>query len=298
MEGHSSKATKFCETSSIFELDHIKNVLPDFLRKWKVKCRADGLVRLRFSIFPLHLSKVLRLPRKVKPGHTKCWTCHAKSFEQTWRSDAPKCHLRPNLLKSLMKMSLVPRLPCDMHLCRSSSNVPRLPSFFKMLQNLHVWIAFDKVQNPWRVSHKATVERAKVCVSYILTSKGASRHNGACFFHISTSRNVRTSCFLHVLTFKCASRHNSMQFLSSPLPRWLRARRFGEPTLRPSGATKRWKKHSVSPLSTFSLALIFFLLTPSLLWSSFLFFSLLWLFPPLLLYLSSLLEVWLLNFLR
>jgi len=32
--------------------------------KWKVECRADSLVPMRFAIFPLYLSKVLRLPRK------------------------------------------------------------------------------------------------------------------------------------------------------------------------------------------------------------------------------------------
>jgi len=62
-----SKTKQFCETSSTFELDNIKNqaILRDFLQKWKVECRADGLVPLRFAIFPLHLSKVLRLPRKI-----------------------------------------------------------------------------------------------------------------------------------------------------------------------------------------------------------------------------------------
>ena len=89
-----SKTKHFCETSSIFEVDKIKNetILWDFLQKWKVECRADGLVPIHFAIFPLHLSKVLRLPRKVIPGHTKCCTCHAKSSQQTWRSDAPKCN--------------------------------------------------------------------------------------------------------------------------------------------------------------------------------------------------------------
>ena len=29
---------------------------------------------------------------KVMPGHTKCCTCHAKSSQQTYRSDAPKCN--------------------------------------------------------------------------------------------------------------------------------------------------------------------------------------------------------------
>ena len=79
---------KFCETSSILELDTIQNEailrlpqfseltsikkrksLRDFLQKsWNVECRADGLVQMRFANFPLHLSKVLRLPRKSDAG--------------------------------------------------------------------------------------------------------------------------------------------------------------------------------------------------------------------------------------
>ena len=62
-----SKTKQFCETSLIFEFDNIKNkwILRDFLQKCKVECRADSLIPLRFAIFPLHLSKVLRLPRKI-----------------------------------------------------------------------------------------------------------------------------------------------------------------------------------------------------------------------------------------
>ena len=30
---------------------------------------------------------------KVRPGHTKCCICHAKSCKETWRSDTPKCNL-------------------------------------------------------------------------------------------------------------------------------------------------------------------------------------------------------------
>ena len=57
---------QFCKTSSIFDVDNIKNetILRDFLQEWKVECRADSLVPMRFAIFSLHLSKVLRLPRK------------------------------------------------------------------------------------------------------------------------------------------------------------------------------------------------------------------------------------------
>jgi hypothetical protein len=49
----------------IFAFDTIQNeeILRDFLQKWEVECRADGFVPMRSAIFPLHLSKVLRLPR-------------------------------------------------------------------------------------------------------------------------------------------------------------------------------------------------------------------------------------------
>ena len=62
----SLKAKQLCQTSSIFEFDNIKiiAILWDFLQKWKVECRADGLVPMRFAIFPLHLCKVLRLKQK------------------------------------------------------------------------------------------------------------------------------------------------------------------------------------------------------------------------------------------
>ena len=61
-----SKTKQFCETSSIFEFDNIQNnlILRDFVQKWKVECRAGSLVPMRFAIFPVHLSKVLHLPRK------------------------------------------------------------------------------------------------------------------------------------------------------------------------------------------------------------------------------------------
>ena len=42
-----------------------RRILRDVLQKWKVECRADRLVPMRFAIFPVHLPKVLRLPRKI-----------------------------------------------------------------------------------------------------------------------------------------------------------------------------------------------------------------------------------------
>ena len=109
----SFKTQQFCETSSIFELENIKNetILRDLLmfRSWQHQKRSNSATAripskmerwvqswqprtIAFCDFPLHLSKALRLPRKVRPGHTKCCTCHAKSSSQNWRSDAPKCN--------------------------------------------------------------------------------------------------------------------------------------------------------------------------------------------------------------
>ena len=119
----------------------------DFLQKWKVECRADGLVAMRFAIFPLHLSKVLRLAtkkwcqvdevlhlsRKIISANLKIWCSNMQPFSG---------HQRPDLLTALMNMSLVLRLPRKMHLCRSSSNVPCPPSFLEMLQKPHVFAHF------------------------------------------------------------------------------------------------------------------------------------------------------------
>jgi len=101
--------------------------------------------------------------------------------------------LSENQRPGLMNMSLVLRLPRKMHLCRSSSNVPRLPSFLEMLQNPHVFLTFNTVHNPLRLARETTLQSprvARTCDAFIiLTSKFASRHNSVHFFDISTSKS-------------------------------------------------------------------------------------------------------------
>ena len=109
---------------------------------------------------------------------------------------------RPHLLTAPMKMSLVLRLPRKMHLCRSSSNAPRLPWFLEMRQNHHFLLTFDKVHNPLRLPRESTSERPKVHLTRqffaLLTSKCASCHNSVHFFDISTSKSgPRMVCFVH-----------------------------------------------------------------------------------------------------
>ena len=93
-----------------------------------------------------------------------------------------------------------------------------------------------KVVRPW-------------CVLYILTSKCASRQNDVHFFDISTTKSgLKLVCFVHFNLKMCFVPQRRAIFISY-LARWLRTRRFSEPTFRPSGAPNHWKKHSVSRLS-------------------------------------------------
>ena len=108
---------------------------------------------------------------------------------------------RPDLLTSLMNIS------CTVPATENASlqilfNVPRLSSFLEMLPNPHVLLTFDKVRHPLRLPRETTSQRPKVArtcrVFHILTSKCASRHNGAHFFDISTSKSgPRMVCFVH-----------------------------------------------------------------------------------------------------
>ena len=199
-----------------------------------------------------------------------------------------------------MNTSLVLRLPRKMHLCRSSSNAPRLPSFlgecYKTLTlcslltrstipcachakahlNLQKWrehvvLCAFWLRNVLRATTACTFSTSQLpkvvrawCVLYILTSECALRHNGVHFFDISASKSgPRMVCFVHFDFEMCfAPQRRAIFYLSS-----------GQmaphpPLLRAYLATNHWKKHSVSRLPTFSRICIFFLLTLSLLWSS------------------------------
>ena len=96
----------------VFELDNIKNetILRDFpiFRRWQRQKRnnsaripiKNGKLRAELTasyqcvlrFFHSTCLDYCACQEKVMPGHTKCCTCHAKSSQQTWRSDAPKCN--------------------------------------------------------------------------------------------------------------------------------------------------------------------------------------------------------------
>ena len=71
------KTKQFCETSS-------KNG----------KLRAALMASYQWVLRFFHSTCLKYCPchEKAMPGHRKCCTCHAKSSQQTWRSQAPKCN--------------------------------------------------------------------------------------------------------------------------------------------------------------------------------------------------------------
>ena len=328
-----------CETCSVFKLDNIKNVasqrdllnfciwqhqkrstsarlpicfkvhnikneaiLRDVLQKRKVE---RSLVPMCFAIFPVHLSKLLHLPQKVMPCHTKRCTCHAKSSQQTWRSDAPKCNTsqeinaRTSGLTALQNMPLVLRLPRKMHLCRSSSNVPRLPSFLEMLQNPHVLLTFDQVHNPVRLPPDMTSERPKVA-----RTCGAFNHlTSTCAKHLNFQKWSEAEVFCtfwlaHVLRATTACNFSSLIWPAGSAPAALASLLFDPPEPQIIGKTQCFTTFLPfrAPASSFFWLFLFSDLLSSALLSSTLLFSLT--LPISAFHLSILSEVWLLNFLR
>ena len=125
------------------------------------------------------------------------------------------------------------------------------------------------------------------------------RATTACTFSTSQlPKAVRTWGVFSFFTYKCASRHNGVHFFISHLARWLRTRRFSEPTFRPSGATNHWKTQCFATFLPFraSASSFFWPFLFSDLLSSTLLFSLP--LPSSAFHLSILSEGWLLNFLR
>ena len=73
-----SKTKQFCETS--FENGKLRAAL--------TVSRTNAFLRF----FQSTCLNYCACHEKVMPGHTKCCTCHAKSSQRTWRSEAPKCN--------------------------------------------------------------------------------------------------------------------------------------------------------------------------------------------------------------
>ena len=150
---------------------------------------------MRFAFLLAHLS------------HTKCCTCHAKSSQQTWRSEAPKWNPSEEI-SALTSWHLwwTCLLYCAGHARCIFADPLQMshacPCFWNCYETLTFCSLLDKVHNPLRLPRKTTSEHPKVLRTLqffaLLTSKCASRHNGVHFFDFSTSKSGPTlTYFVH-----------------------------------------------------------------------------------------------------
>ena len=129
---------------------------------------------MRFAIFRLHLSKLLRLPRKSDARSYEVLHLSRKIISANLKICGSKMqplsgNQRPDLLTALMNMSY-----CACHgKCifadplHMSDACHRFWKCYKTLQNHHVLLTFDKVHNPLRLPRETTPERptrARICV--------------------------------------------------------------------------------------------------------------------------------------
>ena len=231
------------------------------------------------------------------PSHTKCCTCHA-NMQNPLRLPRKTTSERPKVLHTpifaLLTSKCALRHNCvhffDMSTSKSGPSMVCLTWKFASRHNgVHFSIILaSKSGLRW----SETVSFLHFWLGNVL------RATTACTFSTSQLLKVlRCWCALYILTSKCASRHNGMQFFLSHLARWLRTRRFSEPTFRPAGATNHWKKHSVSRLS-YLFGHLYLLSSDSfssLIFSLLLFSSLT--LPTYAFHVSIPSEVWQLNFL-
>ena len=222
---------------------------------------------MRFAIFPVHLSKVLRLPRK--------------SDARSLRSAAPVTQnhlskredLRLQNVTPLRKSAPGPPNSSDEDV---SCTVPAtenasLQILVKCPTPAIVLLILTRCTIPCACHAKPHLNVQKCSVPHIFCTFDFEMcfapQRPALYRHRKSQllKVVRSWCALYILTSKCASCHNGVQFFISPLASWLRTRRFSEPTFRPSGATNHRKNTVLRDFPTFSRAWIFFLLTLSLL---------------------------------
>ena len=323
-----SKTKLFCETSSFFEVDTSKRGnsarIPSKMESWVQSWRPRTNAICDFST-------------------PSVWSaaCATKKWCQVIRSAAPVTQNHLGKAENLMlqnetllrksapwppNISLVLRLPREMHFCRSSSKVPRLPTLLKMLQTFTFCSLLTRWRIPWAYhakrhlnaincpEHRNVLRATTACTFstcqlpevvrhwnalYILTWKCASFHTTVCTFSTYQLLKVlREWCALYILTSKFASRHacnfSSLIWPDGSAPAALASLLFDPPEPQIIGKTQ-WNATFLpfrAPASSFFWLFLFSeLLSSSLLFSG---SSL----APLLFHLSIFSDVWLLNFLR
>ena len=167
-------------------------------------------VPMSFAICSFHLSKVLRRPResearsygvlhlsrKIILPNLKIW---CSNMQPLWGNQ------HPELLTCLTHVSLLLRLPREIHLCRSSSNVPRLPTLLQLLRNYHVLLALARYRTPYRIPCACHTKR---CFSV----QKWHEHVAFLAFSLRNLRGGATTACTFSLKFQTCSEHGVFDF--------------------------------------------------------------------------------------
>ena len=193
-----SKTKQFCEAS--FKNGKLRAVLT---ASYQSVLRFFQSICLNYCALPRKSDarsyEVLHLSLKMTSANLKISGSKMRPFSG---------NQRPDLLTALMNMSLVLHLLRKMHLCRSSSNVPRLPSFLEMLRTFCSLLTRCTIPCACHAKRHLNVQKLREhVVFFIFWVRNVLRATTACTF--STSQRpkvVREWCALYILTSTCASR--------------------------------------------------------------------------------------------
>ena len=185
------------------------------------ECRADSLVPMRFAIFPLHLSKVLRLPRnidarscevlhlsrKITLANLQIWCSKMQPLsgnQRPWPPNISDEHVfctAPAMRNASLKILF--ECPTPAIAFGNATKPSRFAHFWQGAQSLapatrkHIWTS-KSAPYPWVFLHFWLRNVLPTTACTFLTSQ--------------LPKVVRTWCFLYILTWKCASRHNGVHF--------------------------------------------------------------------------------------
>ena len=164
-------------------------------------------------------------------GHTKCCTCHAKSSQQTWRSDAPKCnHSQEMSALTSEHLWWTCLLYCACHAKCISADPLQISHachrFWKRDETVTFCSLLARCTIPCACHAKRTLNVQLRTPQFfaLLTSKCALRHNGVHFSDISTFKSGPAMvCFVHFDLEMCFApqrralfRHPNFQKCSEP----------------------------------------------------------------------------------
>ena len=205
-----SKTKQFCETS---------------FKNGKLSAELTASYQCVLLFFNSTCLKYCARHEKVMPGHTKCCTCHAKSSQQTWRSD-----LMLQNVTSLSKSAPGPPNSSDEHvsctapatenaslqiLCICPTPAIVFGHAIKSSRFAHFWILTRcTIPCACHAKRHLNVQKCSEPVSFLHFWLGnVLRATTAYTFSTSKRPKVlRNRQFFTLLTWKCASRHNSVHF--------------------------------------------------------------------------------------